>query len=109
MNVNEKRWITEHEENVARGVVFGMIGAVALWAAILLGVFACWAAIAGCTITTKNQGETGVRYGTEITFFHRAAQTAPEPAMIRTEVPSLEEWIRSNTTPQVEGPLEPAP
>lgn len=58
-------------------------------------------ALAGCTFINKNQGECGVRYGTEITFFHRAAQTAPEPATLETRVPSLDEWIkrRSETPP----------
>lgn len=48
----------------------------------------------GCSITTKNQGETGLRYGTEITFFHRAAQTAPEQAKIESNADSLFGWIK---------------
>ena len=50
----------------------------------------------GCTITTKNQGEVGFRYGHEIVFFHRAAQTAPEPATIKTEVPAIEEYFKKD-------------
>ena len=34
----------------------------------------------GCTITTLHSGEVGVRFGNEITFFHRAAQTGVYPA-----------------------------
>jgi hypothetical protein len=47
----------------------------------------------GCTIITKNQGEVGVRYAGEITFFSRATKTDGEAATISLEVPSLEEWI----------------
>lgn len=47
----------------------------------------------GCAVVTKNQGEVGLRYGHEITFFSRAAQTAPEPATIESKFPSLTDWI----------------
>lgn len=63
--------------------------------------------LCGCSITTKNQGETGIRYGTEITFFHRAAQTAPEPAEIKSDAPSLEHWLFDPKP--IEGPPAPEP
>lgn len=44
--------------------------------ALMGGGVAC--AAPGCTVTTTNQSEFGVRYGTEITFFSRAAQTSPQ-------------------------------
>ena len=68
----------------------GGIVTVVVWAAF--GALLGWA-VMGCTITTTNQGEAGIRYGTEITFFSRAAQTAPQSAVIETSVPSLEEWL----------------
>lgn len=53
-------------------------------AVFLLGVFFDGCLLHGCSIVTKNQGEVGIRYGTEITFFSRAAQTAPEPSTVTT-------------------------
>ena len=46
----------------------------------------------GCSLITKEQGELGIRYGTEITFFHRAACTQCE-AESRIEAPAILEWI----------------
>lgn len=69
---------------------------LALGGCLILG-----AALTGCTITTKNQGEMGLRYGTEITFFSRAAQTAPEPATISTDVPGLLEWLFTPDAPLI--------
>ena len=65
--------------------------------------------LGGCSITTKNQGETGIRYGTEITFFHRAAQTAPEPAEIKTDAPSLEHWLFDPKPVEAPPKEEPTP
>ncbi len=36
--------------------------------------------LAGCATELKNQGEVGIRYGHEITFFSRAAKTSDEAA-----------------------------
>jgi len=49
--------------------------------------------IAGCTITTKNSGTVGLRFGTDIAFYSTAAQTAPEPATINSEAPALVNWL----------------
>lgn len=60
----------------------------------------CLTLTTGCKIQTKNQGEVGFRYGTEFTFFSRAAQTAPEPATIESSSQPLSEWIKhKETTP----------
>ena len=61
----------------------------------------------GCTTTLKNQGEVGFRYGTEFTFFHRAAQTSPEPAVSKTEVPALTEWLFRRPDDEIVGPPSP--
>ena len=47
----------------------------------------------GCTITAKNSGQMGLRFGTDIAFYSSAAQTAPEPATLKSEFPSVESWI----------------
>jgi len=66
--------------------------------------------LCGCTITTANQGEVGFRFGNELTFFHRAAQTAPQPAVINTEVPALVEWFLKDAADGPPAPpLEPVP
>lgn len=68
-----------------------------LWIALgglILG--GCLLAAAGCTIDLANQGEVGFRYGTEITFFHRAAKTSDEHAVSDLSVPSIEEWIKGD-------------
>jgi len=53
----------------------------------------------GCSIQTKNNGEVGFSYATNLSFFHRAQQTSPEPAVISSEFPSLEEWIKKDDPP----------
>jgi len=55
--------------------------------------------IAGCSIKTTNNGEVGFSYATNLSFFHRAQQTSPEPAVISSEFPSLEEWIKKDDPP----------
>jgi len=40
---------------------------------------------AGCSIVTKNHGEVGLRYGTELSFYHNAADTHSK-AEIKTGV-----------------------
>ena len=72
----------------------------------LLPIVGC---LAGCQITTKNQGETGIRYGTEITFFSRAAQTAPEEATIKSEAPALVDWLFRKPEPAPVVVVEPTP
>ena len=63
--------------------------------------------LGGCATVIKNQGEVGMRWGTEITFFSRAAQTADEPATAEIKVPALAEWIIGE--PQPEPEPEPVP
>ena len=62
---------------------------------VLLAVPAC---LAGCQIVTHNQGEMGIRWGTEVTFFSRSAQTAPEPATVKF---SVDDRIMGPPSPQV--------
>jgi len=59
----------------------------------------------GCSLITKNHGEIGVRYGTELTFFHRAAQTATEEATFSVDFPSLEEMLKASD--EVPASMEP--
>ena len=47
----------------------------------------------GCMTSLSNHGEVGFRYGTEVTFFHRSAETADEPATAELSVPGVTEWI----------------
>lgn len=54
---------------------------IALTAAVLLG-----GCLAGCKSSAKNQSEIGIRYGTEVTFFSRAAQTSPEAGSFEVTV-----------------------
>lgn len=51
-----------------------------------------------CTMTVKNQSEFGVRYGTEVTFFSRAAQTAPEPG---TATVTIDDRLMPGEEPKV--------
>lgn len=51
----------------------------------------------GCATTLTNQGEVGARWGTEFTFFSRAAKTSDEPATAKVEVPGLTELILGET------------
>ena len=83
---------------------------------LILGVFPfvlggclCLCMATGCQITTKNQGETGIRYGTEITFFSRAAQTSPEEATIKSEAPALVDWLFRKPEPKPVVVVEPTP
>lgn len=64
----------------------------------------------GCAIHTRNNGEVGVRWGTEITFFHRTADTK-STAEIGTTVPGFREWAFETTeeTGATPGCLCPVP
>ena len=42
---------------------------------VLLAIGGC---LLGCTTTVSNSTEAGLRWGTEVTFFSRAAKTADE-------------------------------
>jgi len=55
--------------------------------------------IAGCKSTAKNQAEVGLRYGTEITFFSRAAQTSPEPATYEVTSTVVDELLKTTAKP----------
>ena len=57
---------------------------------LCLGLSGC---LLGCSTKAGHHGEIGFRYGTEVAFFSRASQTAPEPATFEVEVPSLTEWL----------------
>lgn len=57
----------------------------------------------GCTIDLANQGEVGFRYGTEITFFHRAAKTSDEHAVSVLNADSIIERIWPLEGPPAEG------
>lgn len=54
--------------------------------------------LCGCSTAIKNQGEVGIRFGNEITFFSRAAKTADEPATSELDVPAVEELILKDRT-----------
>ena len=75
----------------------------AIGLAILLALLAGCLLDTGCTTTLQNQGEYGFRYGTEFTFFHRAAKTTGgEPgdvAKSNTEFPALVEWLLPGPPP----------
>lgn len=62
--------------------------------------------VGGCSIPSKNNGEAGIRWGTEVTFFHNTAKTSDEEARISLEVPSVSEWIsgKAETCEPVETP-----
>jgi hypothetical protein len=49
--------------------------------------------LSACAIELLNQGEVGLRYGSEITFFHRASKTSDELATSSVEAPALIDWI----------------
>jgi hypothetical protein len=71
----------------------------------ILGVLALLAS--GCMTTLHNQGEVGFRWGTEITFFHRAAATSEETATAELEVPGVVEWVLGDDKPEPESAPEP--
>jgi hypothetical protein len=76
-----------------------------LWAALAaMG----WFWLTGCRTEVKNQGEVGFRWGTEVTFFSRAAQTAPEPATAEIGSQPLNEWLERKAetppTPETDTP-----
>lgn len=86
---------------------------VPAWCAVMAlfaGGCLCIVAMASCTITTKNSGEVGLEYGTKISFFHRSAQTAPEPAVIQSDAPALIDWLVKPKEPEVSVvPVTPVP
>lgn len=57
--------------------------------------------LVGCMTVQKNQGEMGLRYGTEVTFFSRASQTSPEEATNSVTIPTLDKVI--------DGVMKPTP
>lgn len=57
----------------------------------------------GCTVTTKNNGQWRLTFGTQFGVETTSAQTAPEPSTVGVDFPSLEEWIKRPPPP------EPAP
>lgn len=96
--------------NVPKRIIDGVIGA---WCLAFCGGCLCIVAMTGCTITTRNAGEVGFSYATELKFFHRAAQTAPEPATINTDAPALIDWLvkpkEPTEPPNTPGTVSPTP
>ena len=83
------------------GPAYGTINSGLITLAAIV-VFACVWCLVGCATNIKNQSEVGFRWGTEVTFFSRAAQTAPEAATATLKFPPLEEYFlreRNKATP----------
>lgn len=59
----------------------------------------------GCKSTAKNQAEVGFRWGTEVTFFSRAAQTSPEAATYEVTSTVVDELLKTTAKPAE--PAEP--
>ena len=103
---------TQPQSNPAReGPAYGTIisGMITLAAVCLIAGIGCL--LPGCSTDIHNQAEVGFRWGTEVTFFSRSAQTAPEHSTATLKFPPLEEWFlreRNQATP-ASGVTEPTP
>ena len=62
---------------------------------ILLGLLLV---TSGCSILLEDQGETGIRYGTEITFFSRASTTNATSAATVDIQPAVDYFIQLQGT-----------
>lgn len=62
----------------------------------------------GCQTIVKNQSEVGFRWGTEVTFFSRAAETADEEATAELRSQPLSDYLARDPEPEVAGPPESA-
>lgn len=61
----------------------------------------------GCTFTTTDQAEVGMRYSTSISFFHQANESNAT-GKTNLEFPSLMHWLFGDKETVSPSPTEPA-